>query len=192
MSLLTIRFAKKGLLVLAALCLCVGMLMSGCSSAKEKSTASTKDVEAVAVEKVAGSDEKEEADKGALASDTSSEAPSEEAPGANPESEVASEPEAEAGPQEEMVDGMRASFKEATDGYEAFFDEYVQFMTEYSNSDDTTAMLADYLSFMEQYNEAMEKMSAMGEEEMNDAEMLYYIDVQTRVNNKLLGAAADM
>ena len=35
---------------------------------------------------------------------------------------------------EEMVDGMRVSFKEAMDSYEKFFDEYVAFMKKYQES----------------------------------------------------------
>ena len=44
------------------------------------------------------------------------------------------------------------------DSYEAFFDEYVEFMKKYKDSDDPTSMLADYADYMAKYADAMEKL----------------------------------
>lgn len=85
------------------------------------------------------------------------------------------------------VDGMRPAFKEAMDSYEAFFDEYCEFMNNYMESDDVLGMLNDYTEYMTQYAETMEKMSAMEQGEMSDAELKYYLEVTERINKKLLG-----
>lgn len=39
------------------------------------------------------------------------------------------------------------------DGYEQFMNSYVEFMKKYGDSDDTTSMLADYGSMMQQYSD---------------------------------------
>ncbi len=87
-----------------------------------------------------------------------------------------------------LVNGMRPEFKEAMDSYENFMDEYCKFMKKYtaSNGQDLS-LLADYSSYISKYAEFVEdfgKWSSDGE--MNNTELTYYIDVQTRVNKKLL------
>jgi len=39
------------------------------------------------------------------------------------------------------------------DGYEQFMNSYVEFMKKHEDSDDTTSMLADYGSMMQQYSD---------------------------------------
>lgn len=80
-------------------------------------------------------------------------------------------------------------FKAAMDSYEAFFDEYCEFMKKYNNSDDTISMMADYASYMAQYADTMEKMEAIDEDDLSDAEVMYYAEVSTRISQKLLEAA---
>ena len=90
----------------------------------------------------------------------------------------------------ESGDGLRPEFKEAMDSYEAFFDEYIAFMEKYSASDGSDlSILADYATYMSRYAEAMEAFEAWESEEMNVAETAYYIEVQTRINQKLMDAA---
>ncbi len=86
----------------------------------------------------------------------------------------------------EMVDGMRIEFKEAMDSYEDFFDEYISFMTTYTDSSNSVSLLVDYGKFMLQLTETMEKLEAWGEDDLNDAELAYYLEVTTRINTKLL------
>lgn len=97
-------------------------------------------------------------------------------------------PENSAG-SEEYVDGMRLTFKEAMDSYEAFFDEYCEFMEKYSDAADTSGMLTDYLEYMEKYADAMEKLGKIGEKDLNSEELKYYTEVMGRINQKLLDAA---
>lgn len=87
----------------------------------------------------------------------------------------------------DLVDGMHPEFKEAMDSYEEFIDEYCAFMKKYADSDGTDlGMLADYTEYMGKYADFVASFDAWDEDEMNDTELAYYLDVQTRVNKKLL------
>lgn len=82
-------------------------------------------------------------------------------------------------------EGIRPEFKEAMDSYEKFFDEYVEFMKKYMDSDDVAGMMGDYADYLEKYTDTMEKMDALGEEEMSKEEALYYAEVTARITKKL-------
>ena len=90
-----------------------------------------------------------------------------------------------------LVNGMRPEFKEAMDAYEAFFDEYIEFMTKYEESDNALTMLVEYGDFMLKYADYMEKFEAWDDGTLNDTEMNYYLQVQMRVNQKLLTAISE-
>ena len=77
-------------------------------------------------------------------------------------------------------------FKAAMDSYESFMNEYVDFMKKYSENPSDFTLLADYATYMSKYSEFVKDFEKWEDEDMNDAETAYYIDVQTRVNNKLL------
>lgn len=88
-------------------------------------------------------------------------------------------------------DGIRPEFQQAMDSYEAFFDEYCDFMRRYSESDGTDlAMLADYAKIMEQYAQVTSDFSNWNSDELTTAELSLYLEVQTRVNEKLLDLSA--
>lgn len=84
--------------------------------------------------------------------------------------------------------GIRPEFKEAMDSYEAFFDEYIEFMTEYANADatDLLEMLADYTEYMKQYVETMKEFEDLGNQDLSTEEALYYAEVSSRISRKLL------
>ena len=86
---------------------------------------------------------------------------------------------------------IRPEVKEFLDSYEAFIDEYVVFMERYANSDsdDLAAMMGDYASFMSRYADFAEKLDAMDESELTNAELAYYMEVTSRASQKLLLAA---
>ena len=88
-----------------------------------------------------------------------------------------------------LVDGMRKDFKDAMDSYEAFMDEYVAFMKKYSDNPSDIGLLADYAKYMSKYADMVEKFDKWESEDLNDAELAYYIDVQARVSKKLLEVA---
>ena len=74
--------------------------------------------------------------------------------------------------------------KEFLDSYEAFMDEYCEFMKSYSTSD--TSKMMEYLQILQKYTDFAEKANAWKDKELNDAETLYYLEVLNRVNAKLL------
>ena len=89
----------------------------------------------------------------------------------------------------DLVDGMRKDFKDAMDSYEAFMDEYVAFMKKYSDNPSDVGLLADYTKYMSKYADMVEKFDKWESEDLNDAELAYYIGVQARVSKKLLDVA---
>ena len=96
-------------------------------------------------------------------------------------------PEPEPAPKAETSDsnGIRPEFKKMLDEYEAFFNEYCDFMVKYENSDDTLSMLADYTDFMGRYASYMQALSDVQNQSMNTAETKYYIEVNARSQMKL-------
>ena len=76
------------------------------------------------------------------------------------------------------------------DSYEAFIDEYVAFMKKYSDSNGTDmSLISDYTKYMTKLDDANKKFEKWNDSNMNAEESAYYIQVQTRVNKKLLEAA---
>lgn len=106
-----------------------------------------------------------------------------------PEAEGPSEAEATPAPEETPSDpakALRPEFKQAMDTYEAFYDEYCNFMDEYSRNPSDISLLLKYselLSKAEEMDEAFEKWD---EEELTEAEQSYYLEVSSRVMQKLL------
>lgn len=81
--------------------------------------------------------------------------------------------------------GMRADVKEAIDSYETFMNDYCDFMTKYSESDDVVSMMTDYADYMSKYADMAQKFDDLENDDLNNAELSYYLEVQTRVNQKL-------
>jgi hypothetical protein len=72
------------------------------------------------------------------------------------------------------------------DSYEKFMDEYCSFMKKYTKSNGTDmSLLADYSKYMSKYSDMVTKFENW-KSKTNDAELKYYLQVQTRVNQKLL------
>ncbi len=87
---------------------------------------------------------------------------------------------------EELVDGMRPEFKEAMDSYEAFYNDYCDILNQYSENPSDMQLLADYADMMEKAVEMTEKFEAWEEDDLNNAELAYYLDVNNRIMKKLL------
>lgn len=87
---------------------------------------------------------------------------------------------------EELVDGMRPEFKEAMDSYEAFYDEYCSIVKKYTENPSDIKLLADYTDMLTKAAEMSEKFNAWENNDMNNAELKYYLDVNNRVTKKLL------
>lgn len=87
--------------------------------------------------------------------------------------------------------GIRPEFQQAMDSYEAFIGEYIDFMERYEQSDGSDlTLLADYADYMSRYADMMTDFDAWNSEDMTTEESLYYLEVQARVSQKLLEAAA--
>lgn len=97
--------------------------------------------------------------------------------------EESEEPEV---PQEpELVDGMRPDFKAAMDSYEAFYDEYCDFLTRYQENPMDLRLLADYAVMMTRLSEMEAAFDAWDADDMNPVESAYYFEVSSRVLQKL-------
>lgn len=81
--------------------------------------------------------------------------------------------------------GIRPDIKEAIDSYETFMNDYCDFMTKYSESDDVVSMMADYVDYMSKYADMAKKFDDLENDNLNDAELSYYLEVQTRITQKL-------
>ncbi len=90
---------------------------------------------------------------------------------------------------ESNKDTIRSDFKKAMDSYEEFIDEYVAFMKKYANNPTDLSLLADYSDYMSKYSDFVEDFEKWESEDLNSAELAYYIDVQARVSKKLLEVA---
>lgn len=100
------------------------------------------------------------------------------------------ESDSSANEETDLIDGMRPEFKEAMDSYEAYFDEYVAFMEKYAASDGSDlTLLTDYADYMSKYADMMADLEAWDSADMNTAETAYYIEVQSRISQKLLEVA---
>ena len=83
-------------------------------------------------------------------------------------------------------DGVDPDFKAAMDEYEAFIDEYIKFIKNYEEEGKPVSMLADYTKMMTQYSEFAAAMAEYESEELSDADAAYLIQVNARVQAKLL------
>lgn len=80
---------------------------------------------------------------------------------------------------------IRPDVKKAIDSYEKFMNKYVSFMKKYSESDDTTSMMKDYNSYMKKYADFAKKFKKLKDKKLNDDELAYYMEVESRVADKL-------
>lgn len=114
--------------------------------------------------------------------------PVEETP--EPVKEVTPEPEPSVEPTAAPASGIRPEFKEMVDSYEAFIDEYCDFMTTFSTTDDTTALLAEYAEYMSKYTDLAAKMDNVDESELSAEEDAYYTAAMARCSAKLIETGA--
>lgn len=127
--------------------------------------------------------------KASKSSDTSTSEPTTTEPSTDPTKPSESEPSETKPTDANLVDGMRKDFKDAMDSYEAFMDEYVTFMKKYSDNPSDVGLLVDYAKYVSKYAEMVDRFDKWESEDLNDAELAYYIDVQARVSKKLLEVA---
>ncbi len=87
----------------------------------------------------------------------------------------------------QKVDSVRTDFMDAMNSYEEFINEYVDFMKKYAESDGSDlTLLADYADYLQEYADMVNSFEKWENEDLNDEELTYYIEVQSRVSQKLL------
>lgn len=92
----------------------------------------------------------------------------------------------------ESVDesAIRPEFQEAMDSYEAFFDEYVDYMKSYQNDPTNAELLMGLSDMMAKESEMLKEFDDWeNDEDMTTAEAAYYLEVQSRVTAKLAEVA---
>lgn len=87
---------------------------------------------------------------------------------------------------QELVDGMRPEFKEAMDAYEAFYDEYIAFMKKYSENPTDFSLLMQYAGMLTKVAEMDEAFNKWDQDDLNNAELKYYLEVNNRVMQKMV------
>lgn len=109
----------------------------------------------------------------------------EEQQGQVAEEPPAAEPEADAAP-EETADTSSADFRATMDAYEAFINDYCDFMETYnSDSANAVSMLADYTTMMANYAEMSEQIEAIDTDTLSADDLAYYTEVMARVAQRL-------
>ena len=76
------------------------------------------------------------------------------------------------------------------DQYEAFFDSYIAFLNQIENSGNVVSLYADYFDMLNKYAETMEKMEGIDANSLSAADQAYYIEVTSRITEKLLKASS--
>ncbi len=85
--------------------------------------------------------------------------------------------------------GIRSDFKKAMDDYEEFYDEYCEFIEEFEKNPSDWQLLIKYAEMMADLAEMETSFSKWESEDLTNEELQYYLEVQTRVTNKLLDVA---
>lgn len=136
----------------------------------------------------AKSDAKQLFEKPAAAQTTPAETPEVQQSAEEREEEVAEEPAATEEPtaEEKAPSGIRPEFKAAMDSYEAFYDEYFEFMEKYADNPTDMSMLLKYADMLKRVEDMQKKFEAWDESEMSDEELKYYIDVTARIEKKMI------
>lgn len=87
---------------------------------------------------------------------------------------------------------IRPEIKAAIDSYEAFVDEYCEFMKKFASSGGSDlTQLADYTSYLTKLADMETKMDAIDDEDLNALEEAYYSEVLLRCSQKMLTASAE-
>lgn len=93
------------------------------------------------------------------------------------------------GGESDATGGSKGDFKATMDEYEAFFDEYVEFMKKYNEDPSSLELVAKYGGMMKQYSDTMEALDSIDEDSLSTEDQAYLLEVQTRINQKLLEVA---
>lgn len=82
--------------------------------------------------------------------------------------------------------GIRPEFKDAMDAYEAFYDEYCNILKQYYANPTDMTLLTKYTELMTKVVEMDEAFAKWENEDLNNDELKYYLEVNNRVMQKLV------
>lgn len=109
-----------------------------------------------------------------------------ETPVAEPEATPETTPETPEAPADATA-GTASDFRSMVDEYEAFMNEYCDFMETYnSDSGNVVSMAIDYTRMMAQYAEWASKIDDIDESTLTADDSAYLLNAQTRINQRLL------
>ncbi|EIK83842.1 hypothetical protein CGSMWGv00703Bmash_01799 [Gardnerella pickettii 00703Bmash] len=87
------------------------------------------------------------------------------------------------------ANGLRSDFKAAMDSYESTMNEYVEFMKKYKANPSDAELISEYADYMQKYADTANKFQSWESNNLNNAELSYYLAVQARVTKKLAEVA---
>lgn len=167
--------SKKGLIIAAVVILALCLLV-GISNMKKDGTSDTSDdyTEEETLSEKTESEEEEKNNTSDVEEDNEEEEPESQEPES---SETAKD-----------NDGVDPELKAFLDSYEAYMDEYIEFMKKYqSDPNNMVSMLKEYSEMMVKYADFAEKVDAYDTDKMSPADAKYYIEVTSRVTQKMMG-----
>ncbi|MBQ8996197.1 MAG: hypothetical protein IJ091_10325 [Oscillospiraceae bacterium] len=88
----------------------------------------------------------------------------------------------------ETSNEIRSEVKEAIDSYASFIDDYCEFLENYDSTN--VLQLAQYAEMMSTYADMAVKFEAIENEDLNDAEALYYAEISLKCSQRLLETSA--
>ena len=80
-------------------------------------------------------------------------------------------------------------FKETMDNYEAWFDHYCDVMKRYQEDSTDLELLSEMTDLLAEETTMLEEMENMDQDDMNAAELAYYLEVTARIEKNLLEVA---
>ena len=186
---------KKRVLSEVLMCMAIVVSLGACGGTTEEAV--KKEIEAVVETAVSDSEESNEShEKSDVVQETlvteqsdSAESvdklPEETEEGDENTNNSSTEESAEA----DLIDGMRPDFKEAMDSYETFYEEYCDFMEKYNENPSDLSLIMEYTEMLARSTEMSEKFEEWNTDDLNDAEMKYYMEVNNRVAQMLVDVA---
>lgn len=88
--------------------------------------------------------------------------------------------------------GLGKEFKQAMDSYETIMDAYIEFMVKFKDNRTNVQIIKEYTEWLKKYADAVDAFNKWDDKNLNKEEAKYYVDVQTRVTQKLLNASIDI
>ena len=84
------------------------------------------------------------------------------------------------------AEGLRPDFKEAMDSYEAFYQQYCDFLKKYQANPTDVKLLAEYPDMLAKADEMSKAFDAWDQDDLSKEELKYYLDVNNRVMQMLV------